>query len=90
VAAQPQSKFQIPNYENDPRKTPLPSALRPRHIPGVLAADRIHVHHEEAVMSRDIAVDSLFFGVEQVPVEAVANLDGKPQGSEPTSKTAIS
>ena len=28
-------------------------------------------------MSRDIAVDSLFFGVEQFPVEAVANLDGK-------------
>ena len=48
VAASPQSQFQK-NHENDPRKTPLASALRPRHLPRVLAANGIYIHHEEAV-----------------------------------------
>ena len=40
-------------------------------------------------MSRDITVDSLFFGVEQVPVEAVANLNGKERRIVVPGKKAL-
>ena len=40
-------------------------------------------------MSRDIAVDSLFFSVEQVPVEAVANQDGKERRIVVPGKKAL-
>ena len=40
-------------------------------------------------MSRDIAVDSLFFSVEQVPIEAVANQDGKERRIVVPGKKAL-
>jgi hypothetical protein len=40
-------------------------------------------------MSRDITVDSLFFGVEQLPVEAVANLNGKERRIVVPGKKAL-
>jgi hypothetical protein len=40
-------------------------------------------------MSRDIAVESLFFGVEQVPVEAVANQNGKERRIVVPGKKAL-